>query len=163
MVEGGSDAAPCVPKLSTKDGATSCFSGAVADGLSVLSTANGPTGGFVFLGPHFGFFSGSQPKVVFTSAVPTSPAALLPKQKSLGSKDSMYDCPGASKSARRSGKPEGLIDEGCTNVTVWVPIANEQALRFHELAGFKREPSSAKTVPVGTARVEEIRLKRALT
>ena len=58
---------------------------------------------------------------------------------------------------------EGLIDEGCTNVTVWVPIANEQALRFHELAGFKREPSSAKTVSVGTARVEEIRLKRALT
>lgn len=57
---------------------------------------------------------------------------------------------------------EGLIDEGCTNVTVWVPIANEQALRFHELAGFKREPSSAKTVPIGTVRVEEIRLKRAL-
>ena len=58
---------------------------------------------------------------------------------------------------------EGLLEEGCTTVTVWVPIANDQALRFHELAGFKRENSSAKTVPIGTARVEEIRLKRSLT
>lgn len=58
---------------------------------------------------------------------------------------------------------EGLMEEGCTHVTVWVPIANDRAMRFHELAGFKREPSSAKTVPIGTARVEEIRLKRALS
>lgn len=58
---------------------------------------------------------------------------------------------------------EGLLEEGCTNVTVWVAIANDRALRFHELAGFKRENSSAKTVPIGTARVEEIRLKRSLT
>ncbi|MBP8182677.1 MAG: GNAT family N-acetyltransferase [Rhodoferax sp.] len=57
---------------------------------------------------------------------------------------------------------EGLLEEGCTHVTVWLAISNDRALRFHELAGFKREPSSAKTVPVGTARVEEIRLKRAL-
>ena len=58
---------------------------------------------------------------------------------------------------------EGLMEEGCSHVTVWIPIANDRALRFHELAGFKREPSSAKTVPIGTARVEEIRLKRALS
>jgi ribosomal protein S18 acetylase RimI-like enzyme len=58
---------------------------------------------------------------------------------------------------------EGLMEEGCTHVTVWIPIANERAMRFHELAGFKREMSSAKTVPVGTARVEEIRLKRSLS
>ncbi len=58
---------------------------------------------------------------------------------------------------------EGLQDEGCTHVSVWVPIANERAIRFHELAGFKREMSSAKTVPVGNVKVEEIRLKRALT
>lgn len=58
---------------------------------------------------------------------------------------------------------EGLMEEGCTHATVWIPIANDRALRFHELAGFKREPSSAKTVPIGTARVEEIRLKRALS
>ena len=57
---------------------------------------------------------------------------------------------------------EGLMEEGCTHVTIWVALSNDRALRFHELAGFKREPSSAKTVPVGTARVEEIRLKRAL-
>jgi ribosomal protein S18 acetylase RimI-like enzyme len=57
---------------------------------------------------------------------------------------------------------EGLQDEGCTHVTVWIPLANERALRFHELAGFKRELSSAKTVAVGGVKVEEIRLKRAL-
>ena len=58
---------------------------------------------------------------------------------------------------------EGLQDEGCTHVSVWVPIANERAIRFHELAGFKREMSSAKTVPVGNVKVEEIRLKRTLS
>lgn len=57
---------------------------------------------------------------------------------------------------------EGLQEEGCTHVSVWIALSNDRALRFHELAGFKREPSSAKTVPVGTARVEEIRLKRTL-
>jgi len=57
---------------------------------------------------------------------------------------------------------EGLSDEGCTHVSIWVPLANERALRFHELAGFKREMASAKTVLVGTAKVEEIRLKRPL-
>jgi GNAT superfamily N-acetyltransferase len=57
---------------------------------------------------------------------------------------------------------EGLQEEGCTHVSVWVPIANERAMRFHELAGFKREMASAKTVAVGNVKVEEIRLKRAL-
>jgi len=57
---------------------------------------------------------------------------------------------------------EGLVEEGCTHAVVWVPLANERALRFFELAGFKREMSSAKTVLVGSARVEEVRLKRAL-
>ena len=58
---------------------------------------------------------------------------------------------------------EGLLEEGCTHVTVWVPLASERAIRFHELAGFKRELSTAKTVPVGALKVEEIRLKRALS
>ena len=58
---------------------------------------------------------------------------------------------------------EGLLEEGCTTVTVWVALANDRALRFHELAGFKREMSSAKTVPIGNVKVEEIRLKRALS
>ena len=40
--------------------------------------------------------------------------------------------------------------------------ANDRAMRFHELAGFKREMSSAKTVPMGPVKVEEIRLKQPL-
>ena len=38
----------------------------------------------------------------------------------------------------------------------------ERALRFFELAGFKREMNSIKTVPVGAVKIEQIRLKRAL-
>lgn len=56
---------------------------------------------------------------------------------------------------------EGLLDEDCTQVTVWLPLGNERALRFHELAGFKRELPSARTVNVNGFRLEEIRLKRA--
>ena len=57
---------------------------------------------------------------------------------------------------------EGLKEEGCTKVSIWLPLANERALRFHELAGFKREMSSAKTVPIGAVRIEEIRLSRMI-
>ena len=57
---------------------------------------------------------------------------------------------------------EGLEEEGCTQVTVWVPLNEDRALRFHELAGFKRELSSARTVSAGAVRIEEIRLKRAI-
>ncbi len=57
---------------------------------------------------------------------------------------------------------EGLSEEGCTNVTVWVPLRNERAMRFMELAGFKRELNTAKTTPVGAIKLEEIRLKRDL-
>jgi ribosomal protein S18 acetylase RimI-like enzyme len=57
---------------------------------------------------------------------------------------------------------EGLLDEECTEVTVWVPLRNERALRFFELAGFKRELKTARTTAVGTTRLEEIRLRRAL-
>jgi hypothetical protein len=55
-----------------------------------------------------------------------------------------------------------LIEEGCTDVSIWLPIANERAMRFFELAGFKREMPSAKTVAIGGAKIEEMRLKRAL-
>lgn len=58
---------------------------------------------------------------------------------------------------------EGLIEEGCTRVSVWIELACERALRFHELAGFKRDMPSLRTVARGTRRVEEIRLKRALS
>jgi GNAT superfamily N-acetyltransferase len=57
---------------------------------------------------------------------------------------------------------EGLLEEGCTEVTLWVPLCNERALRFAELAGFKRELSSAKTAVIGGVKLEEIRLRRPL-
>jgi GNAT superfamily N-acetyltransferase len=57
---------------------------------------------------------------------------------------------------------EGLQEEGCTHVSVWLAMKNERALRFHELAGFKREPASVRKVQLGAGRLEEIRLQRAL-
>lgn len=57
---------------------------------------------------------------------------------------------------------EGLLEEGCTQVSVWIELAQERALRFHELAGFKRDMPSLRTTAKGAARVEEIRLKRPL-
>ena len=57
---------------------------------------------------------------------------------------------------------EGLIEEGCTEVTLWIPLANERALRFFELAGFKREINTAKTALIGGVKLEEIRLRRTL-
>jgi GNAT superfamily N-acetyltransferase len=57
---------------------------------------------------------------------------------------------------------EGLLEEGCTKVSVWVPLRNQRALRFHDLAGFKREMNTAKTVPLGDFKIEEVRLQRAL-
>jgi ribosomal protein S18 acetylase RimI-like enzyme len=57
---------------------------------------------------------------------------------------------------------EGLIEEGCTDVTLWVMLRNERALRFFELAGFKRELPTARTTPMGSVKIEEIRLKRKL-
>lgn len=57
---------------------------------------------------------------------------------------------------------EGLLEEGCTEVTMWIPLCNERALRFAELAGFKRELNSAKTASLGGVKIEEIRLRRAL-
>jgi ribosomal protein S18 acetylase RimI-like enzyme len=60
------------------------------------------------------------------------------------------------------GARDGLQEEGCTKVTVWVPLRIERSLRFHELAGFKREMSTAKTVEMGGVKVEEIRLQRKI-
>ena len=57
---------------------------------------------------------------------------------------------------------EGLEEEGCTSVTVWIPLRNERALRFHEMAGFKREMSTAKTAVIGSLKIEEVRVKRPL-
>lgn len=57
---------------------------------------------------------------------------------------------------------EGLLEEGCTQVSIWIELASERALRFHELAGFKRDMPSLRTVARGSRRIEEIRLKRPL-
>ena len=57
---------------------------------------------------------------------------------------------------------EALVEEGCTEVTLWIPLCNERALRFFELAGFKRELNTAKTAMVGGVKLEEIRLRRGL-
>ncbi len=56
----------------------------------------------------------------------------------------------------------GLIEEGCTQVTAWVPLCNERALRFFEQAGFERERDAAKTAQVGDVKLDEIRLRRRL-
>ena len=61
------------------------------------------------------------------------------------------------------GCREGLQEEGCLEVTLWVMLRNERALRFYELAGFKREMSTAKTVPLGSGKVEEVRMRRDLS
>lgn len=58
---------------------------------------------------------------------------------------------------------DGLKEEGCTKVTVWVPARNERALRFFEHIGFKREMNTLKTVAVGDRKVEELRLQRELS
>ena len=61
------------------------------------------------------------------------------------------------------GARDGLKEEGCTQVTLWVLLQNENALRFYEqAAGFKREMPSLKTVAFGTVKHEEIRLKRSV-
>lgn len=61
------------------------------------------------------------------------------------------------------GARDGLKEEGCTQVTVWLLLRNQRALQFYEhAAGFKRDMPSLKTVAFGRARLEEIRLKRAL-
>lgn len=61
------------------------------------------------------------------------------------------------------GARDGLKDEGCTQVTLWVLLGNVRALEFCEhAAGFKREMPSLKTTDFDGTRLEEIRLKRAL-
>ena len=57
---------------------------------------------------------------------------------------------------------DGLQEEGCTKVTLWTYLRNERALRFFELAGFKRELNTTKTTEVGHVRLEELRLHRSL-
>ena len=58
---------------------------------------------------------------------------------------------------------DGLKEEGCTQVTAWVLLNNAPATAFFEhSAGFKRDMTSLRTTAFGSARLEEIRLKRAV-
>jgi ribosomal protein S18 acetylase RimI-like enzyme len=57
---------------------------------------------------------------------------------------------------------DGLIEEGCTRVTVWAPLRNERALRFFEAAGFKRELATLQVADIGGTRLDQIRLQRSL-
>ncbi|HSI55336.1 MAG: N-acetyltransferase family protein [Ramlibacter sp.] len=57
---------------------------------------------------------------------------------------------------------EGLIEEGCTEVTLWLPLQNDRALRFFELAGFKRQLNTARTTMLSGVKIEEVRLRRGL-
>ena len=41
-------------------------------------------------------------------------------------------------------------------------MLNDRAVRFFELAGFKREMNTAKTSIIGGVKLEEVRLKRVL-
>ena len=61
------------------------------------------------------------------------------------------------------GVRDGLKEEGCTQVTLWVLLGNDRALEFYEhAAGFKRDMPSLKTTAFGAVRLEELRLKRPL-
>jgi hypothetical protein len=55
-----------------------------------------------------------------------------------------------------------LHDEGCIDVTLWLQARNKTALRFFELAGFKREPGAEREVQVVGHAIAELRLQRTL-
>ena len=57
---------------------------------------------------------------------------------------------------------QGLHDEGCIDVTLWMQARNKTALRFFELAGFKREPGAEREVQVVGHTIAELRLQRTL-
>ena len=50
-------------------------------------------------------------------------------------------------------------DEGFNEVTAWVFVRNERGLSFYDTAGFKREMKTLRTTPVGSTRLEEVRVK----
>ena len=49
-------------------------------------------------------------------------------------------------------------EEGFNEVTAWVFARNDRALTFFDAAGFKREMKTLRTTPVGSARLEELRV-----
>ena len=57
---------------------------------------------------------------------------------------------------------DGLVEEGCTKVTLWTLWRNERALSFFDQAGFKADKGSARTTDMGGVKLEEIRLQRSI-
>jgi L-amino acid N-acyltransferase YncA len=54
-------------------------------------------------------------------------------------------------------------EEGFTEVTAWLFVRNELGLAFYDAAGFKRDMKTLRTTPVGSMRLEEVRVKFMLT
>jgi L-amino acid N-acyltransferase YncA len=54
-------------------------------------------------------------------------------------------------------------EEGFLEVTAWVFVHNERGMAFYDAAGFKREMKTLRTTPVGSNRIEEVRVKFSLT
>jgi L-amino acid N-acyltransferase YncA len=50
-------------------------------------------------------------------------------------------------------------DEGFTDITAWVFARNELGLRFYDAMGCKREMKTLRTTPVGSQRLEELRVR----
>ena len=53
-------------------------------------------------------------------------------------------------------------EEGFNEVTAWVFVRNERGLAFYDTAGFKRDMKTLRTTPVGSTRLEEVRVKFSL-
>lgn len=60
------------------------------------------------------------------------------------------------------GARDGLVEEGCTKVTLWVLWRNERVLSFLGEAGFKADKGSARTTDVNGVKLEEIRMQRSI-
>jgi L-amino acid N-acyltransferase YncA len=53
-------------------------------------------------------------------------------------------------------------DEGFTEITAWVFAHNDRGLSFYDAMGFKREMKTLRTTPVGSTRLEELRVRFSL-
>jgi ribosomal protein S18 acetylase RimI-like enzyme len=57
---------------------------------------------------------------------------------------------------------ERLAAQAYASCYLWVLNANERSRRFYERAGFTSDPSSVKSISIGTTALDEIRYHRAL-
>jgi len=57
---------------------------------------------------------------------------------------------------------QGLHDEGCVDVTLWLQSTNSAALRFFALAGFTQDTGAQREVAHQAASLKEVRWQRNL-